>query len=196
MPRLAAFAIAFTALVCFAAGSAGAAGTATCFAAKGRTLALSPQARLFTHGPALFGCRRGHRPARLATSYDDRYVESTSFSKPKLAGLYAAFVVSHTDISCKAGCPPGYDETKQRLVLVDLRTMKQTSIDEYEDGTWDLTATGAAAWITPDRVVLAVQQGTRSELARGAGIDPASLQASRSRVTWRQDGRVTGVDLP
>jgi hypothetical protein len=167
-----------------------------CFAAKGRTVALSPAARLFTRRNRLFGCLRTRRPARLATGFDDGYVESDVFSAPRLAGRYAAFTMTHTDISCKAACPPDYDPTQESIVHVDLRRLVRTALDDYDGGTWDLTATGWVAWIAPERVVWAFKPGTLRELGRDDGIDLASLQASRSRVTWLQDGAVTGAGLP
>ena len=196
-------AVALLAAAVHAPVSAAAARPDRCFAAKGRTVALNTQARLFTRGTGasgvLYGCRRARKPERLARNHDDGYVESGHFSKPTVAGPYAAFGYSDTDVSCKAACPPDYDATIESLIVVDVRTMKSAYVTGYGGGDWVLTATGAVAWMTgaagSERIVMARHRGETRELARGNGIDDASLQASRSRVTWLQDGRVAGAAL-
>lgn len=203
MTRSPSLALAVVLTLAVAATTAAARRPATCTGAEGRTVAASAAHRLFVTGAGayarLYVCRPAARPRLLTRSYDDGYVASGRFLRPALHGRHAAYIFVSEDVSCKAGCPEGYEWRMRSLHVVDLSTGR-ISATRFGGTRYVLTGTGAVAWIAGaaggEQTVMAFVRGELRTLAQGTGIDAASLEASATRVSWLQDGRLAVVQLP
>jgi hypothetical protein len=136
--------------------------------------------------------RHTGRTVRLARAFDDGYVTSATYSRVRLAGRFVAWSSSYTDVSCKADCPPGYDTTTYAVHVRDIRLAKSRNRAIASRATaLVVTARGAIAWTVgtaPQVELSALDSAGRRVLDSGA-IDPKSLAAKASVVTWSRDGR-------
>lgn len=166
----------------------------SCATKGSRAVAQSQAARLFTVtrvGTArLYGCLTAvGRRVQLAEAGDiDDLYSSTAFEDVRLAGRYAAWYGTTTDVSCKASCPPDYQATLGRVHVFDLR--RRRSVRAVR-GTVDgrglvLTDGGAVAWLSGNRLLAADRSGGRT-LDTGTIAD-SSLRVDGSIVSWVRDG--------
>jgi hypothetical protein len=132
-----------------------------CTAKGAKTVVKSSSARVFTADGAgphsddtdiqqrLYGCLYSTgRRVLLATSWDDDYVTSGSFSSVRLNGRFVAWQFDAYDISCKAGCPPDYNPLHQSINLADLRTPREDSfVGAAKPDTLAVTKGGTATWL-------------------------------------------------
>lgn len=175
----------------------------SCFEAKGRTVAADRTHRVFTTGATarakLYACREGSRPRLLAEAYDDGDTSSGRFISTQLRGHYVAYVYVRVDVSCKAACPEDFETMTETLRLLDLSSGRKVTIGGFSGRSFGLTNAGAVAWISPEtngqRSVLAHVGGDQRTVARATGIEAGSLEASASRITWLQDGRIAAATL-
>lgn len=167
----------------------------SCRVAGSTTLAQNSFVRLYSvpnpAGRDLRACLRSNgRHRRLDADSSDDFVTSESWSGPRLAGRYAAWTHTYTDVSCKAACPPGYTGVSQWAVVYDVRRGRQVAT---RSGAFAfvLTDRGALAWLEPrdgGQVLKALAPGRpEAELDAGA-IDPGSLRAYHGLVIYVKDG--------
>jgi hypothetical protein len=179
--------LALCAALVLALPAAQAQASASCAVRGSKTIAKNPTARLYSLRGNLMACVRATGRKRLvAESYDDDYVSSGGWSNTRLAGHFAGFVFSATDISCKAACPPDYEPTTVRTVAYDIESGRATAVMGGDLGRYVLTARGALAWVDGSDLK-ANMAGTTSVLDSGA-IDPGSLRARSNLVFWTRDG--------
>ena len=185
-----------------AGGGASARSTAACKPRASEAVVKSRYARVYTRGhidydtgetERLYGCLYSSgRPLRLFEASDDGYVLSDSYADVRLAGRYVAWSETHTDISCKADCPPDYEPTTYGIGLADLRGRSRRGIaGQVLDGALLLSKHGFLVWAQPGPGatvdVRARDTAGVRELDTG-GIDPASLSLHGSKVSWTKDG--------
>ena len=153
------------------------------------TEAQNRHARLYRLGPRLHACMRASgRRFVLDSNHDDGYVTSGGWSRPRLAGRYAAWVSSYTDVSCKADCPTGYEATRSSIVVHDLRRRRTVQIVSG-DFEFVLTDRAALAWLVgrDGGVELhAAVPGEGRRVVDTGGI--TGLRAYHSLVLWARDG--------
>jgi hypothetical protein len=156
---------------------------------RGTTIAKSDTARVFEREQTLYACLWSqNRAEAIDTAYDDDYVTSYSWYGVRLAGRYVAWSSRHTDISCKADCPPGYEETTYRVNVIDLRTQDEQSVVGVPAGTTlRVTARGAVAWLERigggQREVHAWYGGLERVLDTGP-IKTSSYSVLGDRLRW------------
>ena len=150
------------------------------------TIASNDVARVFERRGFVFACLRatGRRRA-LAGPYDDDTVTSEEWSDLVLNDSFVSWQRTHTDVSCKAACPPDYDATSEWIEAMDLRTGSRRQV--FYGGTLSAHAvsrTGGLAFLV-DRRVLWVADGGGKRVVDTTDIPPASLQMEGSTLTWR-----------
>jgi hypothetical protein len=153
-------------------------------------------------GDNLYACLRSNGRRQLLTrSYDDDYVTSGSYDRVKVAGRFVAWQFTATDISCKAGCPPGYDSTTADLHVRNLRERKTQDVagEVASDGRLVLTNGGAIAWTErPDGAPIEVNSSTivgPERLDSGDGIVPGSLRLQGRTAFWENAGETKSAEL-
>jgi hypothetical protein len=211
VPARALILFALTAALCLAAsGPAPARSSTGCKPRASDAVVKSRYARVYTRGRVdadtgdtqrLYGCLySSRRPLRLFEASDDGYVTSQSFADVRLAGRYVAWSETYYDISCKAACPPGYQETTYAIGLADLRGRSRRRIGggRVLQGALFVSKRGFLAWAQPGpgaSVTIRARDtaGTR-ELDSGT-IYPASLSLRGSEVSWTKDGAPRSATL-
>ena len=178
------------AAIAFAAAAAPAdAATRSCRVEGAETEAQNRHARLYRKGGALYACMRASgRRWVLDRNHDDGYVTSGSWSDPRVAGRFAAWVSSYTDVSCKAACPPGYETTRYSIVVHDLRLRRavQTVSGQFE---FVLTDRGALAWLVGRDGSTELHTAVPGRGQRVVDSGPiGSLRAYYSLILWRRGG--------
>lgn len=170
---------------------------ASCAAADSTTVRSNSYVRIYEvpdgEDRRLYACRR--RTGRrwlLTRSFDDGYVTSGTYDTVRLTGRFAGWVSYETDISCKADCPPGYDPTSSRIVVVNLatrRTVREIGT-AVAAGALVLTRTGAVAWVrvrSSATYVYGADRDGRRTLDRG-DVDADSLRRDGMQVSWVRGG--------
>jgi hypothetical protein len=163
------------------------------------TVASSKTARVYRvknsdGGNDLIGClRSSNKRQLLAHGYDDQYVTSGVSDHVRLAGRFVAWQFTAVDVSCKGGCPPGYDPTFISLYIRDLRARKTTNVDGEvaPKGRLVLTTGGAIAWsqnTQTDVEIDAFDAAGRRQLDHGS-IPPGSLRLSGDTASWTNDAQ-------
>ena len=167
----------------------------SCRVAGSTTLAQNSFVRLYSmpnpEGRDLRACLRSNgRKRRLDADYDDGYVLSGGWTGPRLAGRYAAWIHTSTDISCKADCPPGYTGTSQWAVVYDVRRGREVAT-RSGSFAFVLTDRGALGWLEPrdgGQVLKSLVPG-RSEVELDAGaIEPGSLRGYYGLLVYVKEG--------
>ena len=149
----------------------------------------------------LYACLSANgRKQELADSFESSYNgTSDGFSDVRLAGRYVAWQRDEFDGSCKADCPPNYDQSDETVIVYDVRRerlVRQWALPEfttYRSRSLALTQRGGLAWLaapdglgtTPQLEVL--DAGGRRVLDSG-NIPATSVRAEISIVSWVRDG--------
>jgi hypothetical protein len=152
---------------------------------KGRNLVKTDHVRVYEverdeYTTRLYGCLWSkNKRVALADAYDDDYVTSNHYHGVRVSGRYVAWIFTATDISCKADCPPGYQETHRWVVVFDLkrRDGRSRAADAFS-GYLRVNSAGAIAW---------------REEAGSAGQGVHALDADGHRVL--DTGRITYIRL-
>jgi hypothetical protein len=111
----------------------------------------------------------------------------------RVAGRFVAWREEDVDISCKAACPPGYEATKRRIGVADLRARRIRFLSIAPTGrSLVVGKRGAVAWIEPadpSGVVLraSARDGDLRTLYSGA-IKRGSLRIRGLKVSWVREG--------
>jgi len=190
--------LALAAVVALSPGAALAKQPPSCKRHGSSTEAKNEVARVFSapreiegdpNGSRLYGCLRAvGRPLALADSFDDGYVLSSAWGEVRLAGRLAAWGEVDTDISCKADRPPGYEPTRYRVGIADLRRSSIRRIPGVVACRGlVLASTGAAAWTEPAAAsAVAIRASDRDGLRTldAGAIAPASLTLDGSTESW------------
>jgi hypothetical protein len=165
---------------------------------KGTTLAQNGIARVVERSTSserrLYACVKASRARlRLASLPDDigQYV-SGMFSGVVLRGHFVAWAAHSSEFSCKAACPPDYDQTSTSVVLANLATRRTRTLGAADDlGAIVVSAAGVAAWTEPHgdgtTDVHAMWIAGAKLLDTGA-VDAGSLNVERRTVTWTVAG--------
>jgi hypothetical protein len=139
-------------------------------------------------GHDLIGCLRStDRATILTSSYDDDYVLSGEYDHVRVAGRFVAWQFTATDISCKAACPPDYDETTTSLSVRDLRKKRNVGVsgEIASKGRLVLTKGGAIAWSEDAPLAIkAFDGGGARTLDTGDGIAVGSLKLQGREAIW------------
>jgi hypothetical protein len=188
-----------------------AAAKSSCARKGSKTVARTPEMRVYTVRSVdrvaeeevvrLYGCWSADGSKRwLAENVESDYDGSGSgFGDVRAAGRYVAWLAWDFDGSCKADCPPGYDQSNEAMVVYDLRrgrVLRRSDLPDhttYRSGSLALTQRGGIAWLTsaetlgsaPD--LAALDRDGRRVLDSG-NIEPASVRAEISIVSWVRDG--------
>ena len=171
----------------------------SCRVAGSTTLAQNSLVRLYSmpnpEGRDLRACLRSNgRHRRLDADSSDDLVTSRSWNDPRLAGRYAAWTHTFTDVSCKAACPPGYSGVNRSTQVVDVRRGRVVTSHPWprEPGSVVLTNRGAIAWIQEASPLgfelLAVPPGGDVKTIDKGNLERSSLRAYYSIVTYTKDG--------
>lgn len=183
----------------------------SCARKGSKTVARAPGMRVFTVRSVdrfaeeevvrLYGCWSvDGRKRWLAENVESDYDGSgTGFGDVRAAGRYVAWLAWDFDGSCKADCPPGYDQSDEALVVYDLqrgRVLRRSELPDhttYRGGSLALTQHGGIAWLTSGETLgsvpdLAVLDRDGRRVLDSGNIAPASIRAEISIVSWVRDG--------
>jgi len=144
-----------------------------------------------TSGRATMACLRGgHRRVRVGDSFDDGYVTSATLSRLVLIGHRVGSVQSTTDQSCKAACPPGYEATRVRVQVTDVRSgsRRQAKVTgSLLNRGLPMSRSGTVAWLEGARGSARLKtldsRGAVSLVDSGA-VDPASVRITGRTLRW------------
>jgi hypothetical protein len=177
-----------------------------------KTVLASSTARLFTRRTtnrdhdkvtALYGCRSGRRPVRMASQFAG-VVEERFFGSARLAGNVASVV--------SFGSDRGNEPLPQELRVFDLKRRRRTALVTTRAGAYvadvELQKSGSVAFIEAsssdptagdpkyDRFEVRKREGgTLTLLDSGAAIDPDSLAVSGSTVYWTNGSQAKSAPL-
>ena len=163
----------------------------------GKTVAKNRYVRVYRvpgdEGTALRACnRRTRKSAELASAFDDGYVLSEDYRSVRLARRFAAVVDDHTDVSCKADCPPDYEPTTTTIRVYDARANKVRVLGAGNGlSALVLTVRGAVAWAEGrkgEAVTIRAHDGAGTRVLDSGAIDPESLGVELTIVSWTKDG--------
>ena len=197
------------ALLCAAALAAGliavppapAEGRSKCRAAGSKTVAANRLVRVFQRPrrddetTRLYGClKRTGRRAFLDASFDDEYVSSSFYANVRLRGYVVGWYHESFDVSCKGDCPPGYQPTRRRLLVRDLRRRSGRSIPVDAPpaaGAFLVSSFGAVAWarwLEHNQVEIRAHDAGGERVLDSGSIHPESLALVGATVSWSKDG--------
>jgi hypothetical protein len=143
------------ALLAFAP-AAEAGSTYSCSAKGSTTVAKNSYARVYTRPVSrgdetqrLYACRYASGMRYLLDrASDDFFSTSVEFGQVKLSGRFVAWEHVVTDFSCRAACPPEYDQRKESIVLADLRRRRKTTIRATpRAGSLSVDRSGTVNWV-------------------------------------------------
>ena len=183
-----------------------------CQPSGSKTVLATRTARLYTERTtnrdgddvtALFGCRSGGRPVRMALEFAG-IAEERFFGSELLVGRFASVVSSGSD--------RGNEPMPQVLRVFDLRQRRRTALVRTKAGSFisdvELRKTGSIAFIEAsatdplagdpqfDRFEVVKREGGKSTvLDSGPGIDPDSLAVSGSTVYWTNESQAKSAPL-
>jgi hypothetical protein len=156
---------------------------------RGRTLARSLEARVYTritdrdgYEHELVGCTHRGRKRRVLDSWYSCECSVADDLPPRVAALSGRYVAIASSYSCG---PPGFPCAGPDLVVFDLRTGRIRHAVEGggRSGGVLLKRNGSLAYVLEGRLVRVDAAGA-VVLDEGAGIDPGSLAAARGRLYW------------
>lgn len=180
--------------------------TRPCQLKSSKTIASSPHARVFQRSGVTYGCLYSSNRRVVLGGYENTVASKIQQYEIRLAGRYVAF--GETAL--------GKEYIGYFVRVFDLRRGKSVSLSETGPATQRakdesfgnafgigpavslrLRATGQVAWIARARYADARPQfevrkregRTRTRLASGDDVDPASLALRGNRLTWRQGGQ-------
>jgi hypothetical protein len=170
-----------------------------CARAKTETIAKNKLVRVFERGPGssgrgdfdsrLVGCLKASGKAvRLEDAYDDGYVTSYGYDDVRLAGRFVAWSSFYTDISCKAACPPDYDQTRSFIAVRDLRRQKRRSLPtDAAPSAVAVSKRGALAWAEPAGAGLDIHlvNSTGHHVVAQGVSDTTGFGIAGGTLTWR-----------
>jgi len=176
----------------------GASRAAGCSPKGSKTVAKNGVARVFVSANRgrLYGCvGRVGRPLLLAKQEaDSGDYTSESFDHVELAGRYAAWRSTHTDVSCKADCPPGYNATSVYVNAADLKRRRTRAIATAVTSL-AVSRRGAVAWTRPSgggfELRLSVRR-SEDRLVDSGGIDTVGFHDSI--LAWKNAGQRTWIE--
>jgi hypothetical protein len=169
----------------------------------GKTVAKNRYVRVYRvpgdEGTALRACnRRTRKSAELASAFDDGYVLSEDYRSVRLARRFAAVVDDHTDVSCKADCPPDYVPTTHFVVVRDLkrRTSRRLQVSAQANELV-VTTHGALAWTqgTGSQIEVHALDSAGARVLDTGPIDAGSLAVVGSTLTWQNGGQARQAEL-
>jgi hypothetical protein len=188
---------ALAACTALAASTEAASAHTICDRAHSRTVVQNSTARVYSTGNsdrgALYGCLFANgSTVKLETRYDDGLVESYGWSRVRLAGRFVAWQFTHTDDSCKANCPPGYEPTTYSVNVYDLKRRVGKGINRHSEGnTLRVNSRGALAWLEGlgggQREVHAWDVGDHRVLDTGAIRGGSAFRLNGSTLSWFED---------
>ncbi|MDQ5807432.1 MAG: hypothetical protein M3320_02030 [Actinomycetota bacterium] len=194
MKRLPLVPVALLALLCAPAAAPASHFTThgKCAVRGSQTIERNEIARVYERRNTLFGCFRLTGAKRtLARSYDDGYVTSGGWESVVLNETYVAWIGRHSDVSCKADCPPGHDGESEWIGAIDLRTRSRRSVFYGGRATaLAISATGGLAYLIDDRELWVADGGGRRLVASGPFDQPFELVGSLLR--WYPAGGRAG----
>lgn len=170
----------------------------TCKAKRSSTIAKNGSVRVYEvktdEGSTMYGCRKANgRKYRLDNASDDGFVQSDGYDRVRVNGSHVAWVSTITDQSCKADCPPDFDQKVVRIGVADVKARTTRSlVAEPVGDALVVTQTGAVAWAaSPSAGVTEIRasiRGTEDQLIDTGAIDPASLAVELTIISWIRDG--------
>jgi len=176
-------------------------GRPTCKRAGSRTIASSPQARVYAitgrddgeYGAptTIVGCWRAKERRRVALLRHG-VGQALFVDRKRLAGRYVALQTTVVDAACTKYMGSSPECFTYRLASYDVRTGRHRAQGDGAPAAFALTTRGWLAWVTaPDgsgaATVFARDGAGRRQLDAGA-IDPRSLSVTDDVVSWTRDG--------
>jgi hypothetical protein len=150
---------------------------------------------------SLYACLSADgRKQELAASFQSSYDGSSEgFYSVRLAGRYVAWLRADFDGSCKADCPPNYDQSDEEVIVYDLRRrrfVRRWALPEFttlRSGSLALTQNGGVAWVTSPAAAgsalqLEVLDRDGHRVLDSGNIVATSVRAEISIVSWVRDG--------
>jgi hypothetical protein len=115
----------------------------------GTTVASNSVARLYEKGQSLFGCLwSDNERIEIDSEYDDDFTLREGYMDARLGGRFVAWTHWAQDVSCKADCPPGYDEATYTVNRIDLKTERTRTTPGVPAGaTLRVNKRGAITWL-------------------------------------------------
>jgi hypothetical protein len=181
----------------------------SCAKKGSKTVARGAGVRVFT-GKArsdgervvrLYGCLSSNGRKQVLSERADNGEASSGFDDVRLAGRYVGWHSLAIDSTCKADCPPDFNNRRESVIAYDLKRRRMArrfvlsgatgpSIG-YTRASLVLTQRAGLAWLSPGtpgpQQLNVADAGGRRVLDAG-NIAAASLRAEISIVSWVRDG--------